>query len=315
MSDRDAQPVVSCVVPCKGAGTLRDALASLHDQDLAEPYDVVVVDGWWDDAVASLCAEFPRVRLVRSRDKLVPGPARNLGVAHASSEYLAFTDADCVVERGFLSAAKRALDAGVRLAGGPVLDALPWWRVVARADNLSQFADFPPTRPGGRAAYFPGCNMAMRKADFLAVGGFPDTGMPAGEDTLLCVAASERWPGEDGVRFVPDMRVRHRGRSDLSGFLAHQEFFGYCRGTVGMRVPAWQRAWGRRWWMVPAVTGKRYVYMLQRTAQWHPAGLAKAAALSPLVVWGMFRFAVGFRRGCLEAARAGRGVGEEGSDG
>lgn len=299
MSESDPKPVISCIVPCKGAATLRDALASLHDQDLQEPYEIVVVDGWWDDSVVEACKGFPKARIVRSRDNLVPGPARNLGVEHARADIVAFTDSDCVVDRGFLRAAKQAVESGIRLAGGPILDALPWWNVVAATDNFSQFADFPPTRPDGVAEYFPGCNMAMRKADFLEVGGFPNTGMPAGEDTLLCFRVAERF-GKDGVRFVNAMRIRHRGRNELGIYLKHQNFFGYCRGAVGMKVKPWQRELGKHVVMAVPISAKRFLYMGYRTLQWHPAGLVRMTLMSPLLMVGMFAFAAGFRRACRQ---------------
>jgi glycosyltransferase involved in cell wall biosynthesis len=296
LADDAVQPVISCIVPCKGAATLPDLLRRLVDQDLGEPYEIVVVDGFHDDEVAAAVASFPGVRLVRSRAGLVPGPARNLGAEHARAEYLTFTDADCIVDRDYVRSAKRALDDGARLAGGPILDALPWWQVVASIDNYSQFAEFPATRPAEPAEYLPACNLAIRKQDFAAVGRFKDTGIAAGEDTLLCFAVNERWP--DGVRFVPTMRVYHRGRHDLSGFLKHQSLFGYCRGSLNIKLTPRQRALGRSRLIWPGIMAKRALYMTRRTLAWRPAFLIKVALLSPIYVAGLLAYCVGFRRAC-----------------
>lgn len=291
----ETKPLISVIVPCKGAGSLRACLESLDRQEIDGPYEIIVVDGWHDDQVAAVAAEFSKVRLVRSTARLVPGPARNLGAQHAKSDYLAFTDADCIAEPTFLAAAKAALDRGARLAGGPILDMLPF-NPVAVTDNYSQFADFPPTRPEGEAEFFPGCNMAIRKEDFFEIGGFKNTRMPAGEDTLLCFDVADRWPG--GVRFVPDMRILHEGRTDFRTFLKHQELFGFCRGSIGIKIAPWQRTLGRSRLIYLPLILKRLSYMLGHTIIWNPLGLVKVALISPLLLAGMLAFASGFRRAC-----------------
>ncbi len=290
-------PRATVLIPVKGHETLGPCLDSLGKQDGREPFEVIVIDGWYDDRVVEVCERYDFVRVIRSRDNLLQCIGRNLGADEARGEYLVFLDADCVAEPTYVSAAVRALDDGARMVGGPVLNAKPW-NVFAVSDNFSQFADFPVGRPDGRAEYFPGCNMALRKEDFDAVGRFPDTKMPAGEDTMLCFAVEALHPG--GLRFVNQMRMKHIGRDTWSGFLKHQSFFGYCRASCGLKMTMRQRALGRSRWFALPLVAKRMLYMLQRTVQWHPAGLLRVAVISPVVFIGMFVWAGGFRRGCLE---------------
>lgn len=289
-------PILSVVVPCKGVGTLAACLTSLspETQDFEQPYEVIVVDGWYDEAVAAYCRELSWVTLVRSRGNLVPGPARNLGVEHARAGLVVFLDADCVADPGYLSASHRALINGARISGGPILDAL--LSPVSMSDNFVQFADFPPGRRDGPVAWLPTCNFAIHKEDFLAVGGFVDTGMPLGEDPILCFEIGRRSPG--GVRFTADQRVRHRGRAEFKVMLGHHWKFGYGRAVLGLEVKPWQRSVGRSVFAVPGVAMWRYLYLMRRTAKWAPVRLIRSLLLTPIVLMALFAWAWGFRKGC-----------------
>ncbi|MEM1212106.1 MAG: glycosyltransferase [Planctomycetota bacterium] len=290
--------VVSVVVPCKGVGTLGpclDSLAPSH-QDLGLPYEVIVVDGWHDDAVAELCGSFDWVRCVRSRGNLVPGPARNLGVEHARTGLIVFLDADCVAEPDYLRTAYEALNSGARITGGPILDALS--NPVSMADNYVQFADFPPGRPDSEQPWLPTCNFAVHKEDFQAVGGFVNTGMPLGEDPILCFEVGRRTPG--GVRFTANQRVRHRGRADLTTMMRHHWTFGYGRALLGIEVKPWQRRVGRWLLAVPAIAAWRYLYLLKRTIRWAPARVPRALLLTPFTMPALLAWGWGFRAGCFE---------------
>lgn len=323
-------PAITAILPCKnGAAMVRDCLEGLAAQDIERPFEVILIDGWWDDDVAAVASDHPFVHLVRSDENLLQARARNVGVERARSDYVAFIDADCVPEPGWLRAAADTLDTGVRMVGGPVLDALPE-NPYAVADNYSQFAEMPATRPAGPQDHFPACNVAMRRDDFFAVGGFPHTGVPAGEDTLLCFAVTDRF-GEGAIRFCPAMRMRHRGRETRRGFLEHQRFFGSVRAGFGIKLSERRRRLGQWTVMVPVVMAARLRYMLACTWCWAPRDLPRVLRHLPLIVWGLGYWALGFRDACRKpivqtrpalsddwgqadaAAAANRNVNEEGT--
>ena len=115
--------IVSVVVPCRNArGTIGGCLEALGRQTL-KPDEVIVVDGASDDGSAEAAARFP-VTVIRSPQPLSAGEARNLGLARAAGEIVAFTDADAVPRydwvHNILGAFRRWPDAaGV---GGRILD-------------------------------------------------------------------------------------------------------------------------------------------------------------------------------------------------
>jgi hypothetical protein len=110
---------ISVIVPARNAAdTLPRALAAIASQEGAPPFDVVVVDDGSDDATAEL-AQRAGARVIRAGGA-GSGEARNLGVAEARGELLAFTDADCFPTPGWLAAGVRELEAGAELVVGRV---------------------------------------------------------------------------------------------------------------------------------------------------------------------------------------------------
>lgn len=298
-SDRsdEAVPSVSVIVPCyRDTEGLEDLMGSLERQSAKAEntdFEVIVVDSGPDDRVAAT-AELFSARCVRGSARLLPGEARNLGAQHARGTWLAFIDADCVAEPDWVLTVVDRLRAGAVMIGGPVLDRLPWY-TVASVDNLLQFADYGPDRAAGPIRHVPSCNMAMRREDFLALGGFEHRGQQSGEDVLLTEAANERWPGR--LTFVPGMRVAHRGRREFRAMLNHQRGFGYVRGALGLHLSPSQRRLGRLAVLLPAVVLKRLAFVCGRGVTYGRISWAGLVVIMPLVLSGLVSWAIGFRRG------------------
>ncbi|MFN3165851.1 MAG: glycosyltransferase [Phycisphaeraceae bacterium] len=294
---RIESPRLSAILPCKGnAAMVKDCLDSLAEQDTDQPYEVLLIDGWWDDELAELTERYPFVCLIRSDENLLQAEARNLAAGYANADYLAFIDSDCVADKGWVRGAIEVLDKGVRLAGGPVVDHYPD-RLICVADNFSQFAELPATRPEGPQDHFPACNIAVRREDFFKAGGFPHTGVPAGEDTLFCFAMTQQH-GEGALRFCPAMKVAHRGRETLKAFLDHQRFFGSVRGGFGIKLTERKRRLGQYRIMVLPISVLRLKFMLGRVLAWAPGRLWTVAKILPLMIVGMWYWHAGFREAC-----------------
>lgn len=297
MNGRAGGPAISVIVPCRGhAELLVDCLEALGAQETNVPFEVIVVDAAPDPVVAANARRFAFVRLVRSTEGLGPGLARNLGVEAARAPVLAFTDADCTPQPGWIAAAAAGLEAGARMVGGPILHARPG-HPIAVADNLQQFAEFPPTRPAGPATHFPTCNMAIRFVDFHAAGGFIDDRL--GEDIVLSRVTAERWP--DGLRFLPGMRVGHVGRMGWRSMLEHNRLLGEWRGRLKLLVGPLQVRLGRSWLSVLPFALWRWLYIVRTTARWHPRGLLRVVVLTPLLLPGLVAWSIGFRQGVRTA--------------
>jgi glycosyltransferase involved in cell wall biosynthesis len=107
---------VSVVIPARdAAATLPATLRALAAQRFAGTSEVLVVDDRSTDATVELAAASGRGSCTSTTG---PGPARNAGAAAATGAVLAFTDADCEPDPGWLAAGSRRSPAAPSLVQG-----------------------------------------------------------------------------------------------------------------------------------------------------------------------------------------------------
>jgi ABC-type polysaccharide/polyol phosphate transport system ATPase subunit len=159
-AEHDA-PRVSVVVPCYRPGDLIDGcLADLLDQDLAGPYEVIVVESSGDGTAERLRKTFPRCRVIAPPSRTWPAEAQNLGVAAATGPFIAVTNHDCVIPRDWLRRLlarherARTPPSAARVANGTPAS------LVGTAAYWSEFNEFTPGRPGGPVPGVPQCMSA-----------------------------------------------------------------------------------------------------------------------------------------------------------
>jgi GT2 family glycosyltransferase len=208
------------VVPARDASrALPRLLASLEGQTLArESFEVVVVDNASTDDTAGVAAR-AGARVVRegqpSRSR-----ARNAGVAAAGADRIAFVDAECEADPGWLSALVGCLD-GSPLVAGPVRLGLPERPgLLERFDALWRFHQREHVERDGWAA---SANLGIRRDAFEAIGGFDPAYRHIGEDVDLCLRA-----GAAGfqIAFCADAWVTHPAEGSFGALLRR----GYRQG-------------------------------------------------------------------------------------
>jgi len=226
-------PRVSVVVACyNGERTLKvclDAVSSLNYPD----YEVILVDDGSTDGTGQVASAFPAVRRLHQAHHGL-SVARNTGVAAASGEIVAFTDADCRPDPDWLYyLVQELLPDRVAAAGGP--NYLP--------DDDSRVAAAVMASPGGptqvmltdrEAEHIPGCNLAVWRWALREVEGFDPVFERAGDDVDLCWRLLQRgWM----IRFTAAGFVWHYHRSTPAAYFAQQSGYGEAEALLAAKHP------------------------------------------------------------------------------
>ena len=215
-------PRVSVVVCAyNAADTLEDNLRSLEQLTYPD-YEIILVNDGSTDRTSEIGHRFARVRVIDTANAGLSA-ARNVGLAEATGEIVAYTDADTRVDRDWLTfLVQPFLRSEVVGSGGPNVvppDDPPMAQCIARA-------------PGGPthvllddriAEHVPGCNMAFRRDALLAIRGFNPLYLRAGDDVDVCWRLQARgWK----IGFAAAALVWHHHRSSVRAYWRQQVGYG-----------------------------------------------------------------------------------------
>lgn len=196
---------------------LAGAVRSLLEQ--SEPVEVVVVNSGGGGAAPSL----PGVTVVEREERLLPGAARNLGIAATRAPWVAFLAADCRAEPGWAAARLRAHRAGAAAVASAVTNP-DRGNLAAWASYVALFARRMPGTSEGEALRY---GVSYDRKLFARFGPFRED-LRGGEDTEFHQRFAE-------IAWEPAVRTAHDHPRSLSALLSDQ----YRRGARSAR------SWGR----------------------------------------------------------------------
>jgi cellulose synthase/poly-beta-1,6-N-acetylglucosamine synthase-like glycosyltransferase len=236
-------PRISVVVcSYNGSRTLSETLTALKNLDYPD-YEIIVVDDGSTDQTGIIAEEYG-VRLIRA-DHNGLSEARNLGMNAATGEIVAYIDDDAYPDPHWLaylaSAFMRTNHVGI---GGP--------NIAPPGDGV--IAECVANAPGGPvhvllsddvAEHIPGCNMAFRREQLVAIGGFDPRFRIAGDDVDICWRLQERgWT----LGFAPTAVVWHHRRNSIRGYFKQQRNYAEAEALLADKWPGKYNSAGHVMW-------------------------------------------------------------------
>ncbi|MBW4440979.1 MAG: glycosyltransferase [Plectolyngbya sp. WJT66-NPBG17] len=218
-------PSVSIIVPIYNGETDLPALLTCLQAQTYPNFECLLVDNNSNDRTSELlkAAESDRIRSLNQSQIQSSYAARNLGIQNASSEILAFTDADCRPEPNWLAELIQPFsDSSVGLVAGEI-------KPLPGHTLLEQYADRQETLSQKHTLSHPFCaygqtaNLAIRFEAFKQVGLFRPY-LTTGGDADICwrILRETSWQ----LRFVETAIVRHRHRTTLTELRSQWRRYG-----------------------------------------------------------------------------------------
>ena len=222
-----AWPSISVIVcSYNGQRTIRECLEGLDRLEYPN-HEVIVVNDGSTDGTEEIARGF-RVRLISTANEGLSS-ARNTGLRAARGEIVAYIDDDAYPDPQWLSYLAASFmtteHAGV---GGPNLP--------PAGDGL--VAECVANAPGGpvhvllsdtEAEHIPGCNMAFRRTQLEAVGGFDPLFRAAGDDVDACWRLQRAGMT---LGFSPAALVWHHRRNSVRAYYRQQQGYGKAEALL-----------------------------------------------------------------------------------
>ena len=230
-------PRISVIIAAyNAAATLEDCLTSLTQLTYPD-YEVIVVNDGSTDATGEIAERFaaadPRFRVVHTPNGGLSA-ARNVGLAEARGEIVAYTDADCRADPDWLYyLALTLINKPVVGVGGPNL-VPPDDGWVARCVGQAPGGPTHILLSDEVAEHIPGCNMAFWKWALDELGGFNPLYRQAGDDVDICWRLQARGYG---LGFSPAAIVWHHRRNSVAAYLKQQAGYGRAEALLERAHP------------------------------------------------------------------------------
>lgn len=229
-------PLVTVIIPVKNASaTIQKCVDSVLQSDYKN-FELIVVDDGSTDRTPELLARYTGITVLRAENR-GPSAARNLALSRAQGAFVAFTDADCIVDCVWLGELLKGFNDD-KVAGVGGIQKSPKDETVfgRRVQEFFQSVELVTgyMQLGSRmrqTSHNPTCNVMYRRSAVAAANGFDESLWP-GEDVELDLRIKRK--GYNLV-FTPAAVVYHYRCQDLGGFLRMMFRYGLSIGILTRR--------------------------------------------------------------------------------
>lgn len=219
---------VSIVVPVyNGERTIEKCIKSLLNIEYPkENYEIIIVDNNSTDTTVEIVKKYP-VKLLHEK-KQSSYAARNFGVKNAKGEIVAFADADCIADKGWLrQLVKNFKDEAIAGVGGEILAYTPEniiERYSVKSNILSQKNFFEFVFVNLKMPFIATANAAYKKEILKEIGLFDDSFTSGGDVDLAWRITFKGYK----IVYEPKALIYHWHRTTLYGLF--RQFFRYGEG-------------------------------------------------------------------------------------
>jgi glycosyltransferase involved in cell wall biosynthesis len=235
-------PLVSVVIACPGGSWMLDECLNALARQTYRDFEVIVLP---DESSTGLVSGDERgyPLSVIPTGKVRPAEKRNIGIAAAKGEVVAFIDDDAYPEERWIeNAVKYFGDSDIGGVGGPGVTP-PGDGFLSRVggrvyENVLVSGGYRYRYVGGRVLHdvddYPSCNLFVRTSLLRKFGGYRTDFWP-GEDTLLCrsIVCDER----RRIVYDPWTIVYHHRRALFGPHLRQLGRYAFHRGYFVKRFP------------------------------------------------------------------------------
>ncbi len=217
---------LSIIVPSLNSSIIDQVIIALQNQTAHTQISEIIVVG--QDQLKRL-QSITGITFIETPKPISAAAARNLGARHATGEWLLFTDADCIATPDWATHMLTCFAHGHTVVGGGVniaSESSTYWTLC---DNLLTLTT--SLESTSAMWYLPSLNFGIRRALFLALGGFDET-FPgaAGEDVDFSLRLQQH--GER-LHFEPAAQITHRpARTTARAMWWHLWAFGAAHDRI-----------------------------------------------------------------------------------
>lgn len=210
---------VSIIIPTKNSGdTLEKCLASLVNSPFEGVSEVIIVDGHSTDDTIDIAKRY-RCKVVYENVGN-QAAAYNLGLRISKGRFIAFTDADCVVQKDWLKNLVKNFSGDVAAVGGPNLTPNDDTEFGKRVGIVISLLSKVGARYGLNAPkimetfHNPTCNVAYRREVLEEVCGFNEKLVTCADEEIDYRIIERKYR----ILYTPEAKVLHYRRTSYRGF-------------------------------------------------------------------------------------------------
>lgn len=229
----------SIIVPVyNNPADLRNCIESLKALDYpARDYEIIVVDNNSTDGTAAVATELGVTCLSETRFQSSYA-ARNTGIKAARGTFIAFTDSDCVADKGWLKAIDAVSDdEAAGCFAGEILSVKPTTTVERFSDKIGLLRQKGPLSGWHFKPYAQTANAVYRKSVFDQIGLFDPTTKSGGDAAIAWRMLDKT---THTIRFVPEAIVYHHHRTSVPDLYAQFRRYGNAAGYLALSQPQYQ---------------------------------------------------------------------------